>query len=72
MIKVFSQPFCSTCVALKNELKKNNIEFEDINVIENSEARNEILDKGFRAVPIVKINEEYVVGLDKVKEMLGV
>lgn len=72
MIKIYSQPNCAHCNILKNELKNNNIEFEDINIIEDSNARDEIISQGLRFVPVIKIGEKYIQGVDKVREILAI
>ena len=49
-------------------LKEKNIEFEDVDVAENAEARKEMVEKsGQMAVPVVEIDGEIVIGFDKGK-----
>lgn len=77
MVKVYSTPTCPYCVTLKQFLKENNIEFEDIDVSlsQNKEALDEMTKKsGQMGVPVVDINGEIVVGFDKEKisELLNI
>jgi len=75
IIKVFSTPICPYCVTLKQFLKENKIDFEDINVAEDAEARKEMVEKsGQLGVPVVEINGQIVVGFDKEKicELLNI
>lgn len=68
MIKVFSSPTCPYCFTLKEFLKKNNIEFEDIDVSKDKKALEEMIEKsGQMGVPVVDIDGEIVVGFDKQK-----
>ena len=68
MVKVYSTPTCPYCVALKNFLKENNIDFEDIDVSQDDKAREEIIKKtGQMGVPIVDIDGEIIIGFDKEK-----
>ena len=66
--RVFSTPTCPYCVTLKEFLKANNIEFEDINLANNLEAQKEMIDAtGQMGVPQIEIEGQWVVGFDKEK-----
>ena len=66
MVKVYSTPTCPYCNTLKAFLKQNNIVFEDIDVLEDIKARDEIIEKtGQLGVPVIDIDGELVVGFDK-------
>ena len=68
MVKVFSTPTCPYCVTLKEYLKDNNIEFEDIDVSQDKVQLDEMIKKsGQMGVPVVDIDGEIIVGFDKVK-----
>jgi glutaredoxin-like YruB-family protein len=67
-VKVYSTPICPWCHRVKEFLKENNVEFEDINVAENREAAQEMIEKsGQMGVPVVEIDEEIIVGFDEAK-----
>ena len=67
-VRVFSSKFCPYCVTLKNFLKEHNILFEEIDVIENQEAQEEMIEKsGQMGLPVVEIDGQIVVGFDKEK-----
>jgi len=67
-IKVYSTPICPYCNALKNFLKENKVEFEDINVAEDKRAREEMIQKtGRMEVPVIEIDDEIIVGFEKEK-----
>jgi len=67
-IKVFSTPSCPYCVTLKEFLKENNIEFEDIDVSQDKAASDEMIEKsGQMGVPVIDIDGQIVVGFDKEK-----
>lgn len=67
-VRVFSTQLCPYCVTLKEFLKENNIEFEDVDVSQNKQAMKEMVEKsGQMGVPVVDINGQIVVGFDKEK-----
>jgi len=73
MVKVYSTPSCPYCVTLKNFLKENKIQFEDIDVSQNEVAQKEMIDKsGQMGVPVVDIDGQIIVGFDqeRIKQLL--
>lgn len=74
-VRVFSTKVCPHCIVLKQFLNDNKIEFEDLDVSENEEARKEMVEKtGQMGVPVIQIDNEIVVGFDKnkISEFLGI
>lgn len=74
-VKVYSTPTCPYCNMAKDFLKENNIEFKEYDVSEDTEARNEMLEKsGQMGVPVILIDEEVIIGFNKeaIKNALGV
>ena len=74
IVKVFSTPTCPFCVTLKEFLKENEVEFEDLDVAENDKAREEMIEKSSQmGVPVIEIDGEVVVGFDqpKIKKLLN-
>lgn len=82
MLTVYSKNNCPFCVQAKNLLKLKNIEFEEINIEENPDARTFIVNEGHRTVPqIYKDGRLFVQGgfqglskltEDQLKEKLSV
>lgn len=62
---VYTSSTCPYCVAAKNFLHENSVEFEERNVSESEEARNELIEKGYRGVPVIVVGEEEVVGFEE-------
>lgn len=74
-IRVFSTPTCVYCTTLKEYLKKNNVEFEDIDVSKNEKALDEMVKKSNQmGVPVIDIEGEFIIGFDKkrINELLGI
>ncbi|MDO8524431.1 MAG: glutaredoxin domain-containing protein [bacterium] len=72
-IKVYSTEFCPYCVALKEFLKENKIDFEAVDVTEDLKAQDEMIEKsGQLGVPVIDINGEIIVGFDRerIKQLL--
>jgi len=51
MITVYSKNNCAFCVQAKNLLTSKDIEFQEIKIDENTDARDFILAEGHRTVP---------------------
>jgi len=69
-VKVYSTPTCPYCVQLKEFLKENNIEFEDIDVAADTKAAQEMIDKsGQMGVPVADLDGEIIIGFNKPKLM---
>ena len=65
-VKVYSTDTCPYCNMAKDFLKENDIEFEEYNVAEDEDARNEMLTKsGQMGVPVIMIDDKIIVGFDK-------
>ncbi len=65
-VKVYSTTTCPWCMRAKEYLKKNNVEFEDINVSMDSEAAQEMIKKsGQRGVPVLDIDGTIIIGFDQ-------
>ena len=65
-ITVYSTPSCPYCVRVKQFLKDNSIDFEDIDVSEDQQKAQEMVDKsGQMGVPVIDIDGKIIVGFDK-------
>jgi len=67
-VKVYSTPTCPYCFTLKEFLNEHNIEFEDLDIFQDKDARDEMIKKsGQTGVPVVDIDGTIIVGFDKEK-----
>lgn len=74
MIKVYTTNTCPWCVKVKNYLKSENIDFEELNVQDDMTAREEMVKKSNQmGVPVLDINNNIIIGFDKpaILEALG-
>lgn len=66
MIKVYTTNTCPWCVKVKNYLKSENIEFQELNVQDDMVAREEMIKKSNQmGVPVLDINNNIIIGFDK-------
>jgi len=66
MIKIYTTNWCPSCVAAKNLLKNENIDFEEINIEEKGISREKLLEiSGKYTVPQIVINNQYIGGYDQ-------
>lgn len=56
MIKVYSKPGCVQCEFTKKFLVQHELPFEEKNVMESSEALEEMRTTGFTSLPVVVID----------------
>lgn len=68
---VYSKPGCGGCNFTKKYLQKSNIEYKEINVIENEEGLKRIKEFGHSSLPVVEFNGKLFSGhqpqeLDKI------
>ena len=72
-VTVYTMNCCSACVHAKEFLSQNGVEFVERNVSEDSRAREELLAMGYRAAPVIKIDNQTMLGFDpdKLKQFLG-
>jgi len=56
------------CKLAKEFLSSKGIAFQDINVAEDAEARQELIQKtGQLAVPVITVDDEVIVGFDRAR-----
>ena len=63
-IEMYTSDTCPNCVKLKEFLKKNNIEYTEYNISKSEKYRKELIKEGFLSVPVMKIDNDYVLGFD--------
>ncbi len=65
-VRIYSTSTCPYCTMAKEFLKKNNVEFENIDIGADQKLREEMINKsGQMGVPVLDIDGQIIVGLDK-------
>ena len=69
-IILYSSPFCGYCTAAKRLLKNKGADFFEINVLFNTEQREQMIKvSGRQTVPQIFIGETYVGGYNELKAL---
>lgn len=65
-VSIYTTATCPWCMKTKDFFKENSVKYEEINVGENEQARNEMLEKsGQLGVPVIDAGGTIIVGFDK-------
>lgn len=73
-VKVYSTPSCPWCIRVKQFLKDSNVTYQDIDVLSDQAAAEDMIQKsGQMGVPVLDIGGDIIVGFDKekIKQALG-
>ena len=73
-VVVYSTPTCGPCKAAKAFLASKGVAFQEVNVAEDVEGREELIRKtGQLAVPVIVVGDEVVLGFNRPRltEVLG-
>ncbi len=67
-VTIYSTPSCHFCHAAKAYFDEHTVAYEDFNVLDNMEKRQEMIDMtGQMGVPVIRIGDDVVVGFDQAK-----
>ena len=66
-VRIYTTPFCPYCVRAKTLLTRKGVEFEELDVMMDEAAREEMEAKsgGARTVPQIFVGDTYVGGSDE-------
>ena len=67
MVVVYTKNNCQPCTATKRKLNDMNIEFEERNIETTEGAYEEVVNLGYKQVPVVLANGEHWSGFDPVR-----
>ena len=70
-IIMYTGPFCSFCEAAKRLFKRNNLNFEEIDISMEESLRDEMIKKsnGKRTIPQIFFNEYHVGGFVELRDL---
>jgi glutaredoxin-like protein NrdH len=70
---VYTKPSCVQCDATKRSLDKLGVSYSTVDVTVDAEAFEMLIDKGFKAMPVVNAGDEWWSGFnpDKINGLVG-
>ncbi len=66
-VTVYTKPACVQCDATKRTMDKLGISYETIDVTANQDAFDMLVEKGFKAMPVVNAGDEWWSGFNPEK-----
>ena len=60
MLTMYSKNNCSYCVKLKNQLDLWGVQYEEVNIEQDTNAKNFVVEQGHRTVPILYNELEHI------------
>ncbi|MDD1695764.1 MAG: peptide-methionine (S)-S-oxide reductase MsrA [Methanoregula sp.] len=67
-VRIYATPGCTACRSVKSFLKSRNVEFTEIDLASDEEARDFVIKKtGYISSPIVQIGDDFIIGFDQKK-----
>jgi glutaredoxin 3 len=72
-VVIYTNVGCSACMQAKSFLKEHGVGFVEKNIADDAAARDELIGLGFRAVPVIKVANETMLGFSarRLRRMLG-
>ncbi len=65
-VTIYTTPSCVYCRMAKEFFKKNNVEYSEMNVVNDEKAREDMIKKSRQlGVPVIDIDGEIFVGFDQ-------
>jgi glutaredoxin 3 len=72
-VTIYTNVGCSACHQAKDFMTRHGVSFVERNLADDPAARDELLAMGFRAVPVIKVGSETMLGFSapKLRKMLA-
>lgn len=71
MYTIYSTPSCTFCVQAKNLLESKGLDYQSIDITQDTEALQKMKEMGVRTVPQIFLDAEYIGGYSELKKSLG-
>ena len=69
-VKVYSTSYCPYCIKAKQLLKSKSIPFQEIDLTNNAELRDQVSSKtGHQTVPMIFIGDQFIGGFDSLNAL---
>ena len=72
-VTIFTNTGCSACHQAMDFMRRHSVSFVERSLADDPSARDELLAMGFRAVPVIKVGNETMIGFSapKLRKMLS-
>lgn len=64
-VEIYTSKSCGYCHAAKDFLAKHNISFVEHDITTDPNARRELMNRGYRSVPLIIVDNMEISGFDK-------
>ncbi|EOD00278.1 glutaredoxin family protein [Caldisalinibacter kiritimatiensis] len=64
-VTIYTSSTCPHCVSAKQYLQQKGVDFTEKNVSTDVSARNELIQMGYRGVPVIVVDGEEILGFDR-------
>lgn len=71
MYTIYSTPSCTFCVQAKNLLESKGLDYQSIDITQDTEALQKMKEMGVRTVPQIFSDAGYIGGYSELKKSLG-
>lgn len=69
-IIVYTKTVCPNCIRLKRDLKKNGVNFEEINIDKDVEANELLKANNFTGLPVLSIDGKLTNNLEEISDLI--
>ena len=70
-MKLYTKTLCPKCLWVKNELDQVGVEVEMVNMDHDASAKQEVMDQGFMAAPILRDGDVWYGTVEEIIERIG-
>jgi len=64
-VELYTTESCIYCHAAKDFFEEHNISYTEHNITKDSEARKNLMKKGYRSVPLIIVGDQEILGFDE-------
>lgn len=64
-VEIYTSDSCGYCRAAKDFLNLHNVSFVEHNITTDTKARKELINKGYRSVPLIVVDNIEITGFDR-------
>lgn len=66
-VVIYTSPTCPYCKKAKSYMNEKGVDFHERDITKDPSARKTLASRGYRSVPVIDIDGEYILGFDEGK-----